>query len=73
MTDSIERAQEQEQVNRDAALEKLPRQQRAGLAECEECGAPISAIRQNMGARLCVPHQEAVEAEQKKRGARTCV
>jgi len=73
MTDPIERAQEQEQANRDAALERLPGQCRPGLTECEECGEPITEIRRQLGARLCVPHQNAVEAEQKKRRARTCV
>lgn len=73
MSDSIDRAQEREQFDRELALKEQGRRIGAGTAECEECGAAISALRQKLGARLCVADQIAVEAEQRKKGKRTCV
>jgi len=43
---------------------------REGLPFCEECDEPISRLRQDLGARLCVPHQQALEAEQARGGRR---
>ncbi|KFN42324.1 hypothetical protein N789_14125 [Arenimonas oryziterrae DSM 21050 = YC6267] len=73
MGDSIDRAQDREQLDREFALRDQLNRQRVGLCECEECGDSISPLRRSLGARLCVMHQEAFEAELRKRGARTCV
>lgn len=46
------------------------RERQVGLAECERCDAPISALRQGLGARLCLTCQERHERDQAARGAR---
>jgi RNA polymerase-binding transcription factor DksA len=37
-----------------------------GLPECVLCDAPISELRQGLGARLCLTHQEAHERQQRR-------
>lgn len=41
---------------------------RAGRSECADCGEPITALRQSMGAQLCIDCQ--TEAEARGRGVR---
>jgi RNA polymerase-binding transcription factor DksA len=69
----IDRAQEREQLDRELALQAQASRKTEGLANCEVCGAPISALRRGMGARLCVADQSWVEAEAKRRMARSAV
>lgn len=68
MMDVIDVAQQRQLDDIDHALAaRQPR--RMGLTHCEvpECGEPISALRQHMGARLCIDCQQAWE-----RGAQSC-
>lgn len=69
MPDFMDHVQDQVQRNLDDALAKATRRG-IGLTHCEECDAPISGLRQQLGARLCVAHQSAKEAEQARGGRR---
>ncbi len=74
MSNLIDRAQEREQLDRDLALkEQGQRMKTEGLTECLECEKPISDLRRELGARFCVEHQAAVEAEAKRRRARCAI
>ena len=73
MADEIDRAQAREQLDRDLCIQHQARKQLPGLPECIECGGPISDIRQDLGARFCVPCQQGVEAEAKRRTSRCCL
>ena len=61
MSDDIDRAQEQEQVNRDLALQAHAAKRGVGQPECRECGAGISTLRQQLGAVRCIDCQHAHE------------
>lgn len=54
-----------EQLADSAVQAHANRPQRPGLTHCEmlDCGEPITAQRQAMGARLCVPCQTVEEAQ----------
>jgi RNA polymerase-binding transcription factor DksA len=69
MPDFMDHVQDQVQRNLDDALAVATRRA-TGLAECEECGAEISALRQGLGARLCVAHQQLRESSQGRGGRR---
>ena len=71
--DDIERAQLREQQDRDLCIQAQISKQVPGRPECIECGGPISDIRQDLGARFCVPCQRGVEAEAKRRTSRCCL
>lgn len=60
MPDFMDHVQDRVQANLDDALAKAT-QRTTGLPECVECDAPISALRQGLGARLCLRHQEEHE------------
>ena len=62
MPDFFDRVQERVLTDTAAAIERATRQRQPGLAECEECGQAISELRRGMGARLCIAHQQALEA-----------
>ena len=73
MSNLMDRAQEREQLDRDLALREQGRKKTQGLSACEECGKPISDLRQELGARFCVEHQLGVEAEAKRRTTRCAI
>ena len=63
MTDIIDMAQSHEEMHRAHALAAIERQRekQTGLPQCVECGNDISALRQSMGAVLCVECKTAAE------------
>ncbi|GAB3755096.1 TraR/DksA C4-type zinc finger protein [Lysobacter olei] len=66
MPDELDRLQDMTERHMvDALKHHAERPQRPGLTHCEmmDCGEPISAQRQQMGARLCVTCQTAEEAQ----------
>lgn len=48
------------------AIERVTRRE-TGAAECEVCGEPISELRRNLGARLCLGHQAQAEQQARAR------
>lgn len=66
MPDFMDQVQQREQIDRDIAVAAATRRV-DGLAECDTCCAPITALRQSLGARLCLVHQEALEQDQRRR------
>ncbi|WP_101926988.1 MULTISPECIES: hypothetical protein [Luteimonas] len=67
MADDADRVQDMTERQMANALEHRARVQangRPGLTHCEQldCGMPISALRTQMGARLCVPCANDEEA-----------
>jgi RNA polymerase-binding transcription factor DksA len=60
MPDFMDHVQQHVQDNLDDALAAATRRL-PGLAECQECDEPISALRQGLGARRCLRHQEEHE------------
>jgi RNA polymerase-binding transcription factor DksA len=73
MADEIDRAQAREQLDRELAIKaQLDRGKTEGLSECCDCSHPISEARREAGARWCVPCQNGIEAEAKRRTARGC-
>lgn len=64
MPDFMDHVQDRVQRDLDVALSSATARQE-GLAECAVCDAPISPLRQGLGARLCLAHQE----EQERRAA----
>lgn len=69
MPDLMDHVQERVQRDLDIAISEATTR-RQGLPFCEECDEPISVLRQGLGARLCVGHQSAREAEQARGGRR---
>lgn len=69
MPDFMDHVQERVQRDLDVAISEATRHG-VGLPFCEECDAPISLLRQELGARLCVAHQSAREADQARGGRR---
>jgi RNA polymerase-binding transcription factor DksA len=66
MADDIDRAQEQEQFNRERAIKAHTYKHIDVVREaCIECDEPISALRQNLGAHRCIDCQ--TESERGKR------
>lgn len=41
-----------------------------GRSECDDCGEPISPLRQQLGAVRCIDCQQAAEHHQRTRAAR---
>lgn len=72
MPDQMDAIQDLVLQQQDDALARITRERdrQVGLAECERCDAPISALRQSLNARLCLHCQEAHERHQAARGAR---
>lgn len=65
MPDELDRVQAMTELHLQNAIDNHANRPRAqGLPHCEDldCGEPISAQRQAMGARLCVDCQSAEEA-----------
>jgi RNA polymerase-binding transcription factor DksA len=65
MPDYMDYVQDRVQQDIDVALAKVATRP-AGTPECVICDAPISELRQGLGARLCLPHQEAHERQQRR-------
>lgn len=63
--DDIDRAQELETAQREAAIRAATVRKPTGAASCEVCGASISELRQSYGARMCIPHATAAEAHER--------
>lgn len=59
MTDSIERAQDREELDRELAL----RQRKVVSRRCEECGAPSAVLSNGAIARFCNQHLAEFIAE----------
>jgi hypothetical protein len=66
MPDFMDHVQQREQVDRDIAVAAAT-QRREGVPDCDTCGAAISSLRQSLGARLCLRHQEELEQAQRRR------
>jgi RNA polymerase-binding transcription factor DksA len=62
--DSIQELVLQQQEDALARIER-ERSRATGLAECVRCDAPISALRQGLGARLCLECQGDHERRQR--------
>ncbi|GAB3335199.1 hypothetical protein GCM10027359_08650 [Marilutibacter aestuarii] len=65
MPDQMDQVQAMNELHTENALRTHARRERSqGLTHCEnlDCGEPIAAVRQAMGARLCVPCQKGEEA-----------
>lgn len=64
MSDDIDLAQSHEEMHRAHALAAIERQRarQTGLPECRECGEEISALRQDLGAELCIDCQTDAES-----------
>lgn len=65
MPDAMDHVQSMTDVHLENALQHhVNRPRPVGLSHCEnlDCGEPISADRQSMGARLCVPCAKAEES-----------
>lgn len=65
MVDDVDRVTAMDERHLEDALRaRAQRQVSEGLTQCEdmECGAPITAQRQAMGARLCIDCAKADEA-----------
>lgn len=60
--DTIDVAQQRQQDDIDHALSARGTT-RAGRPDCDECGAAISALRQGLGAVLCIDCQERSEQQ----------
>lgn len=69
MPDFMDHVQERVQRDLDQAIDAATRR-REGLPFCEECDEPITRLRQDLGARLCVAHQQAFEVKQARGGRR---
>lgn len=72
MPDHMDQIQDLVLAQQQDAVAKVTQRIRLGLAECEECGAPIAANRQALGARLCMRDQLEFEAAERRRKARGC-
>lgn len=66
MPDFMDLVQQRCQVDLELHLAKAT-EKRQGASHCDDCGAGVSPLRQSMGARLCLPHQEQVEQAQRRR------
>lgn len=65
MSDLVDRAQELEQIERDASLAAVAlRPMIVGRVCCMNCGAAISPLRTAIGAQRCIECQQADEARQ---------
>lgn len=69
MPDLMDHVQDRVQRDLDVAI-AVAQKRRAGLPECEICDEPISTLRQSLGARLCVAHQEDAERQANRAGRR---
>lgn len=69
MPDLMDHVQDRVQRDLDIAISEATKRG-VGLPFCEECDEPISRLRQDLGARLCVAHQSTLEAEQARGGRR---
>lgn len=67
MTDTIDVAQRRQQEDIDHALASR-QHSTAGRAFCAtlDCGEPITPVRQQMGAQLCIDCQTAYELEARR-------
>lgn len=63
--DTIDVAQQRQQDDIEHAL-AARRVQAAGREDCDECGAAISALRQQLGAQLCLDCQSRAELQAKQ-------
>lgn len=61
MTDLADRASDEEEATRAAAIDNARRMQRDGARFCDNCGEPVSDLRRQMGARRCLDCQVAFE------------
>lgn len=70
MPDQMDAIQDLVLQQQDDALARIERERerKAGLPECVRCGEAISALRQSLGARLCLECQE----EDERRVPRGC-
>jgi RNA polymerase-binding transcription factor DksA len=66
MPDFMDAVQEREQQSRDIALASI-KPASNGLPFCETCDAAISPLRQGLGARLCLQHQQELEDAMRRR------
>lgn len=66
MAEDAELAELREQEIRDQALAEHKRRMAQGEPVCRECGETINPLRMELGAYLCLPHQEAEEARQRR-------
>jgi RNA polymerase-binding transcription factor DksA len=62
MADIIDIAQQRQVEEIERALLNRP-QRKAGRNECLVCDEPISGVRRELGAQLCIHHQKVAEAE----------
>lgn len=67
MADIVDKANDAAAVMLEHQINAARAKQRAGLDECQECGAPISALRRDMGAVRCVSCQTIHEHQAKQR------
>jgi RNA polymerase-binding transcription factor DksA len=67
MPDHMDAIQELVLRQQEDAVARIERERAraTGLAECERCDAPISALRQGLGARLCLDCQSDYERRQR--------
>lgn len=61
MPDAMDQVQEATLQRVDDALAAHAAKRTVGLAECEDCGEAISTLRQSLGARCCMFHQQQLE------------
>lgn len=68
MADELDLAQQHEDMHRAHAIAAITRPRPPGRTECRTCGEPITPLRTELGAQLCIDCQS--EAEQKAKGGR---
>ena len=59
--DDVDRANETAQAELDRLIARA-RPQREGRPDCQDCGDPVSPLRQGLGAVRCLDCQEYAEA-----------
>ena len=67
MPDLMDKVQELVDQERERAVARIT-QKGVGRAHCIECGDSINTTRQELGAVLCVEHQELLEARERMYG-----
>ena len=68
MSDTMELVQEQRDFLNEIAVQQCVSRARKplGQKECEECGEPITRLRQQLGATLCIECQSDKESLQER-------
>ena len=61
MTDLIDQANDHAEKMLEIQIARATQTKPRGLSECERCGEPISDIRRDLGACLCIGCQEIHE------------